>query len=88
MLFILDKYFYEVDMITEVDLNTTQLISRERIKGFLHDKNLLVVSKDMKKIGIGLSRPVLATLRNNDNDVHFLTLRKISYYINNYLNFK
>ena len=75
-------------MITDIDLRNTEILSRERIKGFLCDKKLHYVSRDMKKIGIGLSHPVLYALKNNDKDVHFLTLRKISYYINNYLNFK
>ena len=72
-------------MITDDNLRNTELLSRERIKGFLYDKKLRFVSKHMKEIGIGLSHPVLATLAHTDNDVHFATLRKISYYINNYL---
>jgi hypothetical protein len=72
-------------MIKDDDLRNTELLSRERIKGFLYDKKIRIVSKHMKEVGIGLSHPVLAILAHTDNDVHFATLRKISYYINNYL---
>lgn len=75
-------------MTINLDLSNVELVSREKIKGFLYDKKLHVVSKDMHKRGVGLSYPVLYSLKNKNDDVHFLTLRKISYYINNYLNFK
>ena len=72
-------------MVTNTDLKKIEILSIERIKGFLTDKVIKKLSKDMKLKGVALSMPVLCDLKNNkDKDFHFKTLRKISYYINQY----
>lgn len=72
-------------MVTDTDLKKTEILSIERIKGFLTDKVIKNLCKDMRLKGVALSMPVLCDLKNNnDKDFHFKTLRKISYYINQY----
>lgn len=71
-------------MVTDQDLKNTQILSMERIKKFLHDKVIKNIVDDMRKKGVSLSMPVVNDLKSSDKDFHFKTLRKISYYINNY----
>ena len=72
-------------MVTDADLKKTEILSIERIKGFLTDKVIKDLRRDMKSKGVPLCTPVLCDLKNNDDkDFHFKTLRKISYYINQY----
>ena len=72
-------------MVTDADLKKTEILSIERIKGFLTDKVIKDLRRDMKLKGVPLCMPVLCDLKNNDDkDFHFKTLRKISYYINQY----
>lgn len=72
-------------MVNDADLKKTEILSIERIKGFLTDKVIQKLYFDMKSKGVPLSMPVLCDLKNNDDkDFQFKTLRKISYYIKQY----
>jgi len=72
-------------MIIDKDiLRQTEIRDINYIKGFLRDKRLLKISVDMINMGVGLSYPILKRLRDSDTDYHSTTIRKISYFINNY----